>query len=316
MPEEVSTNVEDALRSFCARILGWTDERASAVEHAIRSIHLSVTYRAALVLLGETDLVPIAYALHRRTLGADRPFIVCDPRRRDGKDYVSVRSPINYGTGIAAFEAAIGGSLCVRSRRLPRDFSSVVARIRATSDVQIIVCSDRRDDTHPFLTLPVPIGVPSLAVRTGELPRIVDEYAVDAAAELRPLGAGFTAADREWVLQNAPLTLAEIEKATLRLVAIRASRNMSAAAERLGMAPVSLSRWLDRRKLLSPMAHDPELGPLGTPEREHDHSASGEENELGRELEASIAEADAGQTIDFAEAMAELRAKRSEQGDD
>jgi len=43
----------------------------------------------------------------------------------------------------------------------------------------------------------------------------------------------------------------------LRLVAIRASRNMSAAAERLGMAPVSLSRWLDRRKL-SPMVPEQE----------------------------------------------------------
>jgi hypothetical protein len=125
----------------------------------------------------------------------------------------------------------------------------VVARIRATSDVQIIVCSDRHDDTHPFLTLPVPIGVPSLAVRTDELPRIVEEYAVDAIAELRALGPGFTAADHQWVLEHAPMTLAEIEKATLRLVALRASRNMSGAAARLGMAPVSLSRWIGRRKL-------------------------------------------------------------------
>jgi hypothetical protein len=74
-----------------------------------------------------------------------------------------------------------------------------------------------------------------------------------AVDELHPLGAGFTAADREWVLRNAPLTLAEVEKATLRLVAIRASRNMSDAAGRLGMAPVSLSRWIGRRKL-PPMA--------------------------------------------------------------
>jgi hypothetical protein len=52
-----------------------------------------------------------------------------------------------------------------------------------------------------------------------------------------------------YVLRNAPLTLGEIEKATLRLVAIRASHNMSNAAARLGMAPVSLSRWIGRRKL-------------------------------------------------------------------
>jgi hypothetical protein len=245
-PALPSLRNEAVLRSFCARILGWAND--PAVDHALRSIELAADHRAGLVLLGETDLVPIARALHRRALGADRPFVVCDRRRRDGADYESVRSPINYGTGVAAFEAAIGGSICVRTRRLPRDFSSVVARIRATSDVQIIVCSDGRDDTHPFLTLPAPIRVPSLAVRTDELPRIVDEYAADAVDELHPLGAGFTAADREWVLRNAPLTLAEIEKATLRLVAIRASRNMSDAAARLGMAPVSLSRWIGRRK--------------------------------------------------------------------
>jgi hypothetical protein len=125
----------------------------------------------------------------------------------------------------------------------------VVARLRSTDDVQLIVCADARFDVHPFLALPVPIRVPSLTVRTDELPRIIDEYAVDAIAELRALRPGFTAADRQWVLANAPLTLAAIEKATLRLVAIRASRNMSDAAERLGMAPVSLSRWIERRKL-------------------------------------------------------------------
>jgi len=241
---------ETALRSFCARILGWTND--AAIDHAIRSLDLAAYHCAALVLLGETDLVPIARALHRRVLGADRPFVVCDPRRRDGAEYESVRSPVNYGTGVAAFEAAVGGSLCVRSRRLPSDFSSVVARIRATNDVQIIVCSDGRDDTHPLLTLPVPIRVPSLRVRTDELPRIVEEFAVDAVAELGALRVGFTAADRQWVLESVPLTLAEIEKTTLRLVEIRASRNMSDDAARLGMATVSLSRWIERRKLPRP----------------------------------------------------------------
>jgi hypothetical protein len=246
-PALPSVRNEAVLRRFCARLLGWAND--PAIDHALRSIELAADHRAALVLLGETDLVPIARALHRRALGADRPFVVCDPRRRDGADYETVRSPVNYGAGVAAFEAAVGGSLCVRSRRLPRDFSSVVARLRSTNDVQIIVCADGRDDAHPFLTLPVPIRVPSLIVRVHELPQIVDEFAIDAIAELRLLRGGFTDADRQWVLANAPLTLAEIEKATLRLVAIRASRNMSDAAARLGMAPVSLSRWIGRRKL-------------------------------------------------------------------
>jgi hypothetical protein len=220
----------------------------------------------------------------------------------------------------------------------------VVARLRSTDDVQLIVCAEGRNDAHPFLALPAPIRVPSLRVRTDELSRIVDEYAIDAVAELRALRASFTDADRQWVLDNAPLTLPEIEKATLRLVAIRVSRNMSDAAARLGMAPVSLSRWVGRRKLPPRIAHAPGLALVGTPAREHDHSAPGEQNdeptdlsegtrlelvsaddvlsnggdlldaeeraELGRELEASIAEGDAGQTMDFAEAIAELRAKR------
>lgn len=46
---------EAALRHFCARILGWSDEHAMDVENALRSIHLSTTHRAALVLLGDAD---------------------------------------------------------------------------------------------------------------------------------------------------------------------------------------------------------------------------------------------------------------------
>jgi hypothetical protein len=56
--------------------------------------------------------------------------------------------------------------------------------------------------------------------------------------------------DRKWLLEHAATSsLAEIEKATLRMVALRGSANLSQAAARLGMAPVSLSRWVARRKL-------------------------------------------------------------------
>lgn len=239
---------EAALRGFCARILGWAADRADAVEHAIRSLHLSVTCRAALVLLGETDLVPLAQALHRRTLGAEQPFIVCDRKRRNLPK--SVRSPENYDSGVAAWMAAAGGSLCVRRSRLPLDFSSMVARVRdPNANAQLIVCAAGRYDTDPFLVLPRPIRVPSLNTRASELPRIVDEYLADAIDELGALRADFTGADRQWIIDHGPWTLAEIEKTTLRLVALRVSRNVSNAAARLGMAPVSLSRWIDRRKL-------------------------------------------------------------------
>jgi hypothetical protein len=163
---------EAALRSFCARILGFANDRA--VDHALRSLELAADHRAALVLLGETDLVPIAHTLHRRTLGADRPFIVCDRRRRNTP--ASVRSPANHKTGVAAFREARGGSLCVRRNRLPHDFSSVVAWLRSTYDVQLIVCAEGRDDAHPFVARPVPIRVPSLSVDGDLIPSRSDGW--------------------------------------------------------------------------------------------------------------------------------------------
>jgi hypothetical protein len=241
-------NDETTLRAFCARILGWATERTDAVEHALDSIYLGVERQAVLVLLGETDLVPLAHALHRRTLGDDQPFVVCDPHRGDMS--ATVRSPANHVSGVAGLAAATGGSLCVRRSRLPLDFSSMVARVRdPNANAQLIVCADGRHDADPFITLPVPIRVPSLTTRMDELPRIVNEYVADAIAELGAISTGFTEADRQWIIDHGPWTLAEIEKTTLRLVALRVSHNVSNAAARLGMAPVSLSRWIDRRKL-------------------------------------------------------------------
>jgi hypothetical protein len=49
------------------------------VELAQRSLALALDHRATRVLCGKGDMVPIAQALHRRTLGPDKQFIVCDP---------------------------------------------------------------------------------------------------------------------------------------------------------------------------------------------------------------------------------------------
>lgn len=235
-----------AIRPFLARILGWSDDRVIAVDRAQRSIRLAAGRHAALVLCGEGDLVPIAAALHRRVLGTDAPFIVCDPRR--GNTAATVRSPTNRPTGVEAIAAARGGTICMRATRLPRDFAAVIDQVRdPDAHVQTIVCWGARDDSNPLLVVPAPIAVPSLPCRANELERIVDEYASDAIAALHVPAECFTAADRTWILARASRSLDEIEKATLRLVAIRASRNMSTAAMRLEMAPVSLARWVGRR---------------------------------------------------------------------
>jgi len=50
------------------------------------------------------ELGVIVELANRRALGAETPFIVCDPRR--GNTPASVRSPANYVDVAAAFEAA------------------------------------------------------------------------------------------------------------------------------------------------------------------------------------------------------------------
>jgi hypothetical protein len=239
-----------ALRGFLARLLGWRGERTEVVDRALRSIRLAATHRTPLVLCGDGDLVPTARSIHRHALGGDRPFIVCDPRRRRSK--ATVRSAENYETGMQAFEAAYGGTLCMRNRRLPRDFEQVVVALRAPdARVQLVVCAGHSDDCRSYLVSP--ITVPSLVGREAELDRIIDEYAEDAVAELGAPRVGFLPVDHAWVREHAASSLLEIEKATLRLVALRHSRNLSHAAARLGMAPVSLSRWIGRREMPMPV---------------------------------------------------------------
>jgi hypothetical protein len=239
-----------ALRGFLTRMLGWRSDCIEVVDHALRSIRLAATRRVALMLCGDGDLVPIAGSIHRHALGSDRPFIVCDPRRRPGK--ATVRSAENYETGLQALAAATGGSLCVRSQRMPRDFSEVVAALRVpSSQVQLVVCARTPGDCERYLA--APIVVPPLSSRIGELDRIITEYAEDAISELGAPRNGFTPADRDWIRAHSASSLPEIEKGTLRLVAIRQLRKVSHAAERLGMAPVSLSRWIGRRRLPVPI---------------------------------------------------------------
>lgn len=234
------------LRSFLARLLGWRSDRIEVIDHALRSIRMAATRRIALVVCGDGDLVPTVRSIHHHTLGSERPFIVCDPRRRRAR--ATVRSAENHASGMQGLVAAHGGTLCVRSRRLPRDFDNVVTALRDPSArVQLVVCAGTPEDCRTRCA--VPIIVPSLAGRQAELDRIIAEYAEDAITQLGAPRGGFLAVDRAWVREHAGASLPEIEKATLRLVAIRDSRNLSNAASRLGMAPVSLSRWIGRRRL-------------------------------------------------------------------
>jgi pSer/pThr/pTyr-binding forkhead associated (FHA) protein len=235
-----------ALRAFLARLLGYGPDHAGIVDQALRSVRMAARRRAALVLCGHGDLIPIAYSIHRHSGGPDRPFIVCDPRRQSSK--ATVRSPENYSAGMQALAAAAGGTLCVRRQRLPADFREVAEALRSPSSrTQLVVCAETLEDCEPYRM--IPIVIPQLADRQADLDRIISEYAAEAVNELVVPLPGFLPEDHAWVREHDSASLPDIEKATLRLVALRASRNLGRAAERLGMARVSLSRWIDRRRL-------------------------------------------------------------------
>jgi hypothetical protein len=233
------------LRGFCQRLLGWGDDRRDAVDHALRAMRLVLARRTALIIAGEHDLTPIAHLLHRQMLGESAPFVVCSMRRMDAR--ASVRAPANLTTGMQAFTAAAGGSLCLLSAYLPRDVDQVIARTcHPGSSVRLLLCMPSQ---HRYLGLTgtMPIQVPPLHIRRVELPQIIDEYATEALALLGESPSAFTEGDRNWVIAHASRSHEQIEKATRRLVARRTSSTLQQAAARLEMAAVSLSRWFARR---------------------------------------------------------------------
>jgi hypothetical protein len=101
-----------------------------------------------------------------------------------------------------------------------------------------------------------PICVPPISQRAADLPAIVDSWARELAAELGV--PALLPADRAWVLAHAASSLPEIEKGLRRILVIRGAPSLHAAAVRLGMAAISLRRWLERRAS-SPLAGNQEV---------------------------------------------------------
>jgi hypothetical protein len=113
--------------------------------------------------------------------------------------------------------------------------------------VQLVVLADAVHASSPFLVLPAPILVPPLGARAGELPRIVEEYALDAIEDLSADMAELSHVDRDWLIEHSASTLPEIEKGTRRLIALRQGGSIVQAAARLGMSHVALAQWFGRR---------------------------------------------------------------------
>lgn len=247
-PLVAESNRFASTRAFLARILGRSPEQNTAVEAAIRALRLAATHRREIVLCGDDDMVLLARSLHRRFLGADRPFVVCDPHRKPiGEE--NVRSAASYPTGLEALQAARGGSVCVKNSPRPPDFEQLrVAMQDPDTRSHLFICIRKVNGASTFGT--PAIVVPPIKKRKTELRQVIQEYAVDAMAEMKVPISSFKRADVEWVVANESDRLADIEKATQRLVALRVSEgNMSRAASMVGMARMSLRKWIRKRRL-------------------------------------------------------------------
>ena len=111
----------------------------------------------------------------------------------------------------------------------------------------LVVCVSDAVDVSPLLIRPAPSRC-HRSRHADMIDRIIAEYAADAIAELAAPSIGFSAANHAWVREHGAGSLEEIEKARLRLTAIRTSDTVTKAAAQLGMAVPSLLKWIDRRR--------------------------------------------------------------------
>ncbi len=94
-----------------------------------------------------------------------------------------------------------------------------------------------------------PLEIPPLAARASESNRLLQEVMDEAATALGTARVRIPRPARPAILEGVS-SFAELEKTVLRVVALASTPNPSQAAERLGMALVSLMRWLHRRPVL------------------------------------------------------------------
>jgi hypothetical protein len=241
------------LRGVLSRLLGWGwgDDREAAVEKALQDVRTCRAQREPLWLHseGEGDLTAIAQELHRAMSPPSAPFVMCDARRQAGRS--DVRCPANEDELGKAVATAQGGTLCVRSSRLPPGFTAFVQRLRAQAcdpngAVQVMILCEDVVLTLAQLTQAT-ITIPPLRSRElGQREHVAREYLLDARTALGFSGP-LAASDLAWILEHSASTFSEVAKGALRITALRMSRSVVEAAALLDMAPVSLRRWIGRR---------------------------------------------------------------------
>lgn len=95
---------------------------------------------------------------------------------------------------------------------------------------------------------PAPVVIPPLRDRQEEIERLILEYEAEAAHRLGVDGLKRTTVQRSWIQERSGETLPDIQKGTLRLIAIRHAGSIAGAAALLRMSHAPLGRWLERRR--------------------------------------------------------------------
>lgn len=203
------------VREYLSRLLGWTAERRSAVDRALRAVRLSSKAGATLVLRGAGDMVGIALDLHLRLHPEGHPFVLCG--RPTASADANLRRIGALEDALAAVTAARGGTLCMQGRQRPPNYVRMTHRLQQPSSrVQMIVCDDNRPSVDNLSGFS--IEVPSLESRSNEIEKIIQEYCADAAIEMGLRDPEAVIEIRSWVMKNAASTVAEIQRAAYRLV--------------------------------------------------------------------------------------------------
>jgi hypothetical protein len=233
------------LRALMARLIGWDDASAEAIDRALRSVRTLAARSTPLHLRGDGDLVPVARALHLRTFGERHPFIVNDPQRPPSA--ADARSAGNVIDLAAAVRAAAGGTLCVRAERSVLGLAEVRRRVSERGKlVRLVICAqrERRVEDHGDSV----ITLTPLSERAKEIKRMIDEYAAEALTMIGAARETFTPQDASWVQRRNPQSHSEIQIAVTRIAAIRHFGGVTRAAAYLGISHVALSRWRSRRR--------------------------------------------------------------------
>ncbi len=234
-----------ALRAALARMIGWSAARAGSVDLALRMLRMAAARRAIFVLCGGAYLVPLAEELHRLVMTETRPFVLCHPRRHPSAD--TERFTRCVPDGRTALAQAGDGTACIDDRRRPADLVEMLDRWRrpeVAAQLMVLAKDKRRAEAYT----PAPVEIPPLASRRDELDRLLAEYEAEAMQRLGVNAPPLTPAQRAWVRQSSGETLPDIQKATLRLIAIRQAGTIAGGAALLGMSHVALGQWLERRR--------------------------------------------------------------------